>query len=141
MPDVDEAMWERLRTAAGGARDLAYAPYSNHPVGAAALTADGRIVTGSNVENASIGVTLCAECSMVGDLLRTGRPGDRGRLIAFACVGPNPGPLLPCGRCRQLLFEHGGNDLIIDRAGGPVPLSFLLPDGFGPDQLPGSEAQ
>lgn len=141
MPDVDEAMWERLRTAAGGARDLAYAPYSNHPVGAAALTADGRIVTGSNVENASIGVTLCAECSMVGDLLRTGKPGDRGRLIAFACVGPNPGPLLPCGRCRQLLFEHGGNDLIIDRAGGPVPLSFLLPDGFGPDQLPGSEAQ
>ncbi len=141
MPDVDEAMWERLRTAAGGARDLAYAPYSNHPVGAAALTADGRIVTGSNVENASIGVTLCAECSMVGDLLRTGKPGDRGRLIAFACVGPNPGPLPPCGRCRQLLFEHGGNDLIIDRAGGPVPLSFLLPDGFGPDQLPGSEAQ
>ena len=93
-------------------------------------------MTGSNVENASLGVTLCAECALLGDLVRTGRPGARGRLVAFACVGPNPGALLPCGRCRQLLFEHGGGDLMVDRDGGPVPLSFLLPDGFGPDQLP-----
>jgi len=136
VPEVDEEMWERLRGAACQARELAYAPYSKHPVGAAALTSDGRIVSGSNVENASLGVTLCAECALVGDLVRTGRPGDRGRLVAFACVGPNPGPLLPCGRCRQLLFEHGGGDLAIDRAGGPVPLSFLIPDAFGPEQLP-----
>ena len=88
------------------------------------------------LENASLGVTLCAECALVGDLVRTGRPGDRGRLIAFACVGPNPGPLLPCGRCRQLLFEHGGDDLLIDREGGPVPLSLLFPDGFSADHLP-----
>ena len=141
MPEIDDELWEQLRAAARDARDLAYAPYSQHPVGAAAITADGRIVTGSNVENASIGVTLCAECAMVGDLVRTGKPGDRGRLVAFACVGPNPGPLLPCGRCRQLLWEHGGPDLIVDREGGPVPLSFLLPDGFGPDQLPGESGQ
>jgi cytidine deaminase len=138
MPDavVDGARWEQLRAAARDARDLAYAPYSRHPVGAAALVDDGRIVTGSNVENASLGVTLCAECALVGDLVRTGQPGARGRLVAFACVGPNPGALLPCGRCRQLLFEHGGNDLLVDRDGGPVPLSFLIPDAFGPEQLP-----
>lgn len=132
---MDEATWERLRAAAVAARALAYAPYSNHPVGAAALTNDGRTVTGSNVENASLGITLCAECSMVGDLVRTGQPGNRGRLVAFACVGPNPGALLPCGRCRQLLFEHGGPDLLVDRDGGPVPLSFLIPDAFSREQL------
>ena len=136
VPDIDEPRWEQLRKAARAARELAYAPYSRHPVGAAALVDDGRVVSGSNVENASLGVTLCAECSLLGDLVRTGRPGNRGRLVALACVGPNPGALLPCGRCRQLLFEHGGADLLIDRDGGPVPLSFLLPDGFGPDQLP-----
>lgn len=135
-PQFDETTWEQLRAAARAARELAYAPYSRHPVGAAALTDDGRIVTGSNVENASLGVTLCAECSLVGDLVRTGEPGARGRLIAFACVGPNPGALLPCGRCRQLLLEHGGGELLVDRDGGPVPLSFLIPDGFSGEQLP-----
>lgn len=134
MPEAVD--WDALRAAAAEARELAYAPYSRHPVGAAALVDDGRIVTGSNVENASLGVTLCAECALVGDLVRTGRPGARGRLVAFACVGPNPGALLPCGRCRQLLFEHGGADLLVDRVGGPVPLSLLIPDAFGPDQLP-----
>lgn len=133
---VDDPTWERLRAAARAARELAYAPYSRHPVGAAAITDDGRLVTGSNVENASLGVTLCAECSLVGDLVRTGEPGARGRLVAFACVGPNPGALLPCGRCRQLLLEHGGPELLVDRDGGPVPLSFLIPDGFSGDQLP-----
>ena len=133
---VDDPTWERLRAAARAARELAYAPYSRHPVGAAAITDDGRLVTGSNVENASLGVTLCAECSLVGDLVRTGEPGARGRLVAFACVGPNPGALLPCGRCRQLLLEHGGPELQVDRDGGPVPLSFLIPDGFSGEQLP-----
>lgn len=136
LTQIDPATWERLRVAARTAREKAYAPYSRHPVGAAALVDDGRIVTGSNVENASIGVTLCAECSLVGDLVRTGEPGERGRLVAFACVGPNAGALLPCGRCRQILLEHGGPDLLVDRDGGAVPLSFLLPDGFSGEQLP-----
>lgn len=119
---VDDT-WEQLREAARKARDLAYAPFSKHPVGAAAPTDDGRIVTGSNVENASLGVTLCAECSMVSGLVRTGK---QGRLVAFACVGPNLEALLPCGRCRQLPIEHGG----------PVLLSFLLPDAFSGDDQP-----
>jgi cytidine deaminase len=130
--DID---WEALRARAVAAREKAYAPYSGFPVGAAALVDDGRIVDGANVENASLGVTLCAECSLVGELVRTGPVGRRGTLVAFACVGPNPGPLLPCGRCRQLLFEHGGPELLVDRAGGPVPLSQLIPDAFGPHDL------
>ena len=127
--------WASLRAAAENARDHAYAPYSGHPVGAAGLTASGRIVTGCNVENASLGVTLCAECGLVSELVRSSPPGERERLIAFACVGPRPGPLLPCGRCRQLLHEHGGTELLIDRLGGPVPLALLLPDAFGPEAL------
>jgi len=136
VPLVTDIDWDALRLAAEQAREHAYAPYSQHPVGAAALTDDGRIVTGCNVENASIGTTLCAECGLVSELVRTSPPDRKSRLVAFACVGPNPGPLLPCGRCRQLLWEHGGPDLIIDRAGGPTPLSVLLPDGFGPEDLP-----
>lgn len=131
-PSVD---WVRLRQEAEAARAHAYAPYSNHPVGAAALVDDGRIVSGCNVENASLGVTLCAECGLVGDLIRGAATRHRVRLIALACVGPASGPLLPCGRCRQLLWEHGGGGLLIDRIGGPVALSTLLPDGFGPDAL------
>lgn len=134
MTDID---WPALRAAAEEARDHAYAPYSRHPVGAAALTTSGRIVSGCNVENASLGITLCAECGLVSELVRTSPPGDRERLVAFACVGPNPGPLLPCGRCRQLLHEHGGASILIDRAGGPVPLGALIPDAFGPDDIPG----
>jgi len=88
------------------------------------------------VENASIGTTLCAECGLISELAKSSPAGRPARLVAFACVGPNPGPLLPCGRCRQLLWEHGGPDLIIDRAGGPTPLSVLLPDGFGREDLP-----
>ena len=133
MTDVD---WEALRAAAEEARDHAYAPYSRHPVGAAALTTSGRIVSGCNVENASLGVTLCAECGLVSELVRTSPAGDRERLVAFACVGPNPGPLLPCGRCRQLLHEHGGDAILIDRAGDPVPLGTLIPDAFGPEAIP-----
>lgn len=133
MTEVD---WAALRAAAEDARDHAYAPYSRHPVGAAALTTSGRIVTGCNVENASLGVTLCAECGLVSELVRTSPADDRERLLAFACVGPNPGPLLPCGRCRQLLHEHGGAAILIDRAGGPVPLGTLIPDAFGPEAIP-----
>lgn len=128
--------WGALRVAAEAARDHAYAPYSRHPVGAAALTTSGRIVTGCNVENASLGVTLCAECGLVSELVRTSPAGDRERIVAFACVGPNPGPLLPCGRCRQLLHEHGGATILIDHADGPVPLGVLIPEAFGPEAIP-----
>ncbi len=133
MTEVD---WGALRAAAEEARDHAYAPYSRHPVGAAALTTSGRIVTGCNVENASLGVTLCAECGLVSELVRTSPAGDRERLVAFACVGPSAGPLLPCGRCRQLLHEHGGAAILIDHAGGPVPLGSLIPEAFGPEAIP-----
>ena len=133
MTDID---WPALRAAAEQARDHAYAPYSRHPVGAAALTTSGRIVSGCNVENASLGVTLCAECGLVSELVRTSPPGDRERLVAFACVGPLPGPLLPCGRCRQLLHEHGGAAILIDHADGPVPLGALIPEAFGPEAIP-----
>ena len=128
--------WGALRAAAEEARDHAYAPYSRHPVGAAALTTSGRIVTGCNVENASLGVTLCAECGLVSELVRTSPAGDRERIVAFACVGPHPGPLLPCGRCRQLLHEHGGAAILIDHADGPVPLGALIPEAFGPEAIP-----
>jgi cytidine deaminase len=133
MSDID---WVALRSAAEDARDHAYAPYSRHPVGAAAVTTTGRIVTGCNVENASLGVTLCAECGLVSELVRTSPAGERERIVAFACVGPLPGPLMPCGRCRQLLHEHGGPDILIDHAGGPVTLGALLPDAFGPEAIP-----
>ena len=127
-PDVD---WPALRDAARDMLSRAYVPYSRFPVGAAALVDDGRIVSGCNVENASYGVTLCAECGLVSALHASGG----GRLLAFACVGENGQPLMPCGRCRQLLWEHGGADLLIDHAGGPKPLRELLPDAFGPDDL------
>ena len=109
----------------------AYAPYSNFPVGVAGLVHDGRIVTGCNVENASYGLGLCAECSMVSDLIMSGG----GQLIAVACVNRNGEPLMPCGRCRQLLWEHGGPDCLIESTSGIRPLSELLPDAFGPDSL------
>ncbi|MEX1209400.1 MAG: cytidine deaminase [Candidatus Nanopelagicales bacterium] len=131
--DID---WPLLRSIAESARDHAYAPYSHHPVGAAGLTTHGRIVSGCNVENASLGITLCAECGLVSELVRTSPPGQREMLVACACVGPNPGPLLPCGRCRQLLHEHGGAGILIDRAGGPARLGDLLPDAFGPQDIP-----
>jgi cytidine deaminase len=109
----------------------AYAPYSNFPVGAAGLTGDGRIVTGCNVENASYGLGLCAECGLVSALHGTGG----GRLVAVAVVDGNGDPLMPCGRCRQLLWEHGGPEMLLDTSTGPRPLSELLPDAFGPDDL------
>ena len=134
-PTVD---WEALRAAAREAMTHAYAPYSRFPVGVAGLVDDGRVVTGCNVENASYGLGLCAECGMVSDLARTGG----GRLVAVACVGGDGQPLMPCGRCRQLLWEHGGPDLLIETVakGSPtrtriVPMRQVLPDAFGPDDL------
>jgi cytidine deaminase len=124
--------WEQLRAAAREASTRAYVPYSHFPVGAAALTDTGHIVTGANVENASYGVTLCAECALVSKLY-TDALGTR--LIAFACVDAAGAPLSPCGRCRQLLFEHGGSALVIDGPEGPVTLGELLPWAFGPENL------
>jgi cytidine deaminase len=123
--------WPALRAAARAALARAYAPYSGFPVGAAGLAADGRVVVGANVENASYGLTLCAECSLVSAL----HAGGGGRLVAVACVAADGAPLMPCGRCRQLLWEHGGPDLLVDGAGGARPMSSLLPDAFGPADL------
>ena len=127
-PDVD---WPALRGAARAAMVTSYSPYSHFAVGAAALVDDGRIVVGCNVENASYGLTLCAECGVVSALQVTGG----GRLLALACVDAAGEALMPCGRCRQLLWEHGGADMVIDHASGPLPLADLLPHAFGPDHL------
>ncbi len=126
--DID---WGALRAAARRARRTAYAPYSRFTVGAAGLVEDGRVVVGCNVENASYGLTLCAECGMVSALHASGG----GRLVAVSCAGPGPKPLLPCGRCRQLLWEHGGPDCEVSTPHGPVRLATLLPAAFGPDDV------
>ena len=129
LPTVD---WPALRAAAVEAMRAAYAPYSRFPVGVAGLVDDGRVVTGCNVENASYGLTLCAECGLVSDLVRSGG----GRLVAVACVGGDGQPLMPCGRCRQLLWEHGGPEMLLETVSlGIVPLREVLPDAFGPEDL------
>lgn len=129
--EVTEETWQLLRASAVAAMEKAYAPYSAYPVGAAALVDDGRIVSGCNVENASYGVTLCAECSLVSDLHMTGG----GRLVAFDCVDGQGNTLVPCGRCRQLLFEHGGTDLVLNMPAGRETMAVVLPDPFGPNNL------
>ena len=123
--------WDLLRTEALGAMKKAYAPYSKFPVGVAALVDDGRVITGCNVENASYGLTLCAECGLVSNLIATGG----GRLVAFACVDISGNPLMPCGRCRQLLQEHGGSNLQMDTNEGIKTLGDLLPWAFGPEEM------
>jgi cytidine deaminase len=123
--------WESLREAAREAMRHAYAPYSKFPVGAAALVDDGRIVSGCNVENASYGLTLCAECGLVSALHASGG----GRLVAFACVDAAGLPLMPCGRCRQLLYEHGGPRLLLDTPRGIQTMAEMLPQAFGPENL------
>ena len=123
--------WQRLRTAAISASRHAYAPYSRFPVGAAALVDDGRIVTGCNVENASYGLTLCAECGLISALHASGG----GQLVAVACVDGTGAVLMPCGRCRQLLFEFGGPELLLETPAGILPLSEMLPQAFGPGHL------
>jgi cytidine deaminase len=126
--DVD---WDSLRQAARDVMGKAYAPYSHFPVGAAGLVDDGRIVTGCNVENAAYGVALCAECGMVSALVA----GGGGRLVAVTCVDGHGNVLMACGRCRQLLWEHGGPTLLVDTVSGVRPMSEVLPDAFGPEDL------
>ena len=125
--------WESLRAQARDAMSRAYAPYSRFPVGAAALVDDGRMVSGCTVENAAYGVALCAECGLISALFATGG----GRLTAFTCVDGAGELLVPCGRCRQLLWEHGGPELLVDTRAGIRPLSELLPDAFGAGHLAG----
>ena len=131
--------WPGLRAAATAAAGCAYAPYSGLRVGAAGLTADGQIVTGCNVENASYGLTLCAECGLVSALHASGagalHVAGAGALRAVAVVAGDGEPLLPCGRCRQLLLEAGGDDLLVDTAEGPVELKVLLPSAFSGTDL------
>jgi cytidine deaminase len=128
--------WAALRAAAVAAANRAYAPYSGLRVGAAGLAADGQVITGCNVENASYGLTLCAECGLVSALHAAGAGASDaagaagGPLRAVAVVAGDGAPLLPCGRCRQLLLEAGGGDLLVDTADGPVELSVLLPAAF-----------
>ena len=129
MSDVD---WAALRDAAVEVAARAYAPYSGLHVGAAALTDDGRVVVGANVENASYGLTLCAECAVVSALHTSGG----GRLVALACRSGAGDLLMPCGRCRQLLWEHGGAALLVDTPRGVLPMTAVLPDAFGPNDLP-----
>jgi len=128
---MSEVDWEALKAEAAQAMQHAYAPYSHFPVGAAALVDDGRLVTGCNVENAAYGVALCAECGLVSQLHITGG----GRLTHFACVNGNGEVLMPCGRCRQLLFENGGPDLLLLTVSGVRRMDEVLPDAFGPDAL------
>jgi cytidine deaminase len=123
--------WPALRAAATEAMGKAYAPYSRFKVGAAALVDDGRTVVGCNVENASYGLGLCAECSLVSALHVSGG----GRLVALVCVDQHGDPLMPCGRCRQLLWEFGGAALLIQTVSGIRPMTEVLPDAFGPDDL------
>lgn len=128
MKDID---WELLRATALAASERAYAPYSKYPVGAAALVSDGRVVSGCNVENAAYGVTLCAECGLVSDLVL----GGGGRLVAFTCCNAAGERIMPCGRCRQLLWEHGGPDLVVDTPQGLWRMDAVLPQAFGAEDL------
>lgn len=123
--------WEALRQRARELNARAYAPYSGYRVGAAALADDGRIVAGCNVENAGYGVTLCAECGLVSELVA----GGGGRLVAFTCCNADGEVIMPCGRCRQLLFEHGGDELLVETPRGILTMGEVLPQAFGPDDL------
>jgi cytidine deaminase len=129
-----EVDWEELRGRATEVAGRAYAPYSHYRVGAAALVDDGRLVVGCNVENAAYGVTLCAECGLVSALHATGG----GRLTHFVCVDGDGGVIMPCGRCRQLLWENGGPELLLWTVSGIRPMTEVLPDAFGPDDLEGT---
>ncbi|HLT66307.1 MAG TPA: cytidine deaminase [Microbacterium sp.] len=128
MTDID---WNRLREAAIAAMECAYAPYSNYKVGAAAYVSDGRIVSGCNTENASYGVGLCAECGLISNLAMTGG----GTLTAFVCVNGEKEVIMPCGRCRQLLYEHSTAETLLDTVSGIRTIDEVLPDAFGPRDL------
>ncbi|MCC3291951.1 cytidine deaminase [Arthrobacter sp. zg-Y1110] len=127
--------WDQLLEAARAALAHAYVPYSKYPVGAAALTDDGRVVSGCNIENASYGLTLCAECSMISQLRMTGG----GRLAAFACVDGSGNVLMPCGRCRQLLYEFRAPGMQLMTVSGIRSMDEVLPDAFGPQHLEGQD--
>jgi cytidine deaminase len=127
-PQVD---WDALRDAALDAMERAYVPYSRFPVGVAALVDDGRVIAGCNVENASYGLTLCAECTLVSTLHMTGG----GKLVAFTCVDGNGNILMPCGRCRQLLFEHSAAGMLLQTVSGVRTIDQVIPDAFGPRTL------
>jgi cytidine deaminase len=126
-----EINWNQLKDAAVAAMKNAYVPYSHFPVGAAALVDDGRIVSGCNVENASYGIGLCAECGLVSNLSMTGG----GKLVAFYCVDGAENVLMPCGRCRQLLFEHSEEGMLLQTVSGIKTIEQVLPDAFGPRDL------
>jgi len=126
--DID---WDELRTVATAMLERAYVPYSHYPVGAAALATDGRIVSGCNVENASYGLGLCAECGLVSNLAATGG----GQLVAFVCVNKDGETIMPCGRCRQLLFEHAVPGMLLETVSGIRTIDEVLPDAFGPRDL------
>jgi cytidine deaminase len=128
---TDSIDWGALREAATDAMTKAYVPYSKFPVGVAAIVTDGRIITGCNVENASYGLTLCAECALVSMLHLTGG----GQLVAFTCVDGDGNTLMPCGRCRQLLFEHAVPGMILETVSGIRTIDEVLPDAFGPRTL------
>lgn len=129
---MSEINWTKLEELAIEAMGTAYAPYSGYPVGVAGLTADGRLVSGCNVENASTGLGTCAENGMVSELIRTGG----GRLVAVYCVNGNEEVVVPCGRCRQILYEHGGPELLVYMPeAGPQPMTYVLPEAFGPRSL------
>ena len=132
---MSEINWDQLHIAAVKAMETAYAPYSKFPVGVAALVSDGRIVSGCNVENASYGLSLCAECGLVSQLTSSGG----GRLVAILCVDGQGNYLAPCGRCRQLLFEHGGSTALLMTDDGPQTMAAMLPWAFGPADLARNE--
>lgn len=123
--------WETLKAEAERMTTLAYVPYSNYPVGAAALVDDGRVVSGCNVENAGYGVTLCAECGLISELVA----GGGGKLVAFVCVDAQASLIMPCGRCRQLLSEHAAPGLELLTPEGIRTMDDVLPQAFGPGDL------
>ena len=123
--------WDRLQDEALDAMRKAYVPYSRFPVGVAALVDDGRVISGCNVENASYGLTLCAECALVSTLHMTGG----GKLVAFTCVDGKGNALMPCGRCRQLLFEHSAEGMLLQTVSGIRTIDEVIPDAFGPRTL------
>ena len=123
--------WDALRAVANEALTHAYVPYSHFPVGVAAIVDDGRVISGANVENASYGLTLCAECALVSSLHMTGG----GKLVAFTCVDGKGNALMPCGRCRQLLFEHAAPGMLLDTVSGIRTIDEVIPDAYGPRTL------
>jgi cytidine deaminase len=131
---MTEFDWRGLQEAATEIAAHAYAPYSKYRVGAAAIADDGRLLVGCNVENAAYGVVLCAECGVVSQLHATGG----GKLTHFVCVNGEGEVIMPCGRCRQLLFEHGGRELLLLTVSGVRGMDEVLPDAFGPDDLEGA---